>query len=381
MPAVQLTDISIRSLKPPAKGQVTYWDKTVSGFGVRVSQGGTKAFVLMHGANRQRITIGKHPILSLAEARQEAKRLLAEHTLGKHRPVTITFDDAKDAFLEDNRQRNAPRTVYDYQRLLNRHFKFGKAHLSVITRHDVMRRIDKLSGTPSEQNYAFVTARTFFKWAVRSHYLDQSPLEGLSLPARIQSRERILTENELGAVYGASLAFPWPFGQIVSLLALTGQRRGEVSALRWEWINQEEKLITFPATATKNRRAHTIPYGGMAHVIISNLPEIGEYVFPASRIRNRTTTTFNGWSKSKSAFDKTLENLEPWTLHDIRRTFSSCLAAHGAPIHVTEKILNHVSGSISGVAAIYNRHAYLDEMREAIATYEDFLAKLVAPKG
>ena len=114
----------------------------------------------------------------------------------------------------------------------------------------------------------------------------------------------------------------------------------------------------------------------MAHQIISNLPEMGEYVFPASRIRNNTTTTFNGWSKAKSAFDKTLTDVEPWTLHDLRRTFSSSLAALATPIHVTEKLLNHVSGSISGVAAIYNRHSYIDEMREALSTYEDFLSKI-----
>ena len=84
-----------------------------------------------------------------------------------------------------------------------------------------------------------------------------------------------------------------------------------------------------------------------------------------------------GWAPTKPKFDATLENVAPYTLHDLRRTFSSCLAALGTPIHVTEKLLNHVSGTVSGVAAIYNRHTYMDEMREAITDYEETLATLV----
>ena len=162
MPTTQLTDISIRALKPPEKGQRLYRDKAIRGFGVRVSQGGTKTFVVVHGANRQFTTLGRYPILSLGDARTEAKRLLAEKTLGKMRPVSVRFEEARDQFLDACRIKNKPRTVYDYERILNRHFKFGRTMLSDISQHEIMRRIYKLSGTPSEQNHAFVTAKVFF---------------------------------------------------------------------------------------------------------------------------------------------------------------------------------------------------------------------------
>ena len=108
MPKTQLTDISIRSLKPPEKGQVTYWDNSLSGFGMRVSQGGAKIFVIVHGANRRRTSMGRYPVIKLSEARIEAKRLLAEFTLGKTKPVSITFEAAQIRFLEACRQKNRP---------------------------------------------------------------------------------------------------------------------------------------------------------------------------------------------------------------------------------------------------------------------------------
>ena len=94
MPKTKLTDISIRAFKPPEQGQLTYWDKSLAGFGVRVSQGGAKTFVLVYGANRRRTSIGRFPAIKLSDARTEAKRLIAEHTLGRTRPSTVPFDEA-----------------------------------------------------------------------------------------------------------------------------------------------------------------------------------------------------------------------------------------------------------------------------------------------
>lgn len=114
----------------------------------------------------------------------------------------------------------------------------------------------------------------------------------------------------------------------------------------------------------------------MTQAVLDRLPELGEFLFPAKRtqVRGVPTTVFNGWSKSK---ERLKADIPPWTLHDLRRTFSSNLAALGTPIHVTEKLLNHASGTISGVAAVYNRHTYFDEMRQAILTYEIHLAQLL----
>ena len=380
MPTIALTDMAIRALKVPLSGQQTYFDKALTGFGVRVSQGGTKTFVLIHGANRRRSTIGRYPVLSLSDARTEAKRILAEQTLGKTRLPNITFDEAKNRFLAHCEQRNRPRTVYDYRRILDRHFRFGKTRLADISRHEVMRRIDKLYRTPAEQNYAFVVARAFFRYAVRNGLLDRNPMEAASLPAIVKSRERVLSPTELVTVFDQAKAHPYPFGPIVSLLLLTGQRRGEIAALRWEWINHDERTITLPDVLTKNRRTHRFPFGEKVAAVLSEVPQNSEFLFPATtaNVRGKPTTVFNGWSKAKERFDGILENVAPWTLHDLRRTFSSTLAALGTPIHVTEKLLNHVSGTVSGVTAVYNRHSYMDEMREAIRNFEQYIDRSVA---
>lgn len=374
MPVIPLTDISIRALQPPAKGQRLYRDQSIRGFGVRVSQGGTKTFVVVHGANCQYTTIGRYGVLSLKEARAEAKRVLAEVTLGKTRPVSVTYDEAKDRFLEACKTKNKPRTVYDYTRILNRHFKFRKTMVGSVTQHELMRRINKLSDTPSEQNHAFVTAKIFFAWCKKHNYIEVNPLADLSLPAKTHARERVLTPQEHAEVFSKSLVYPYPFGPIVSLLVLLGLRRGEAGSLKWEWIDPDERIIAIPSTDTKNKRTHSFPYGEKAAAILEALPQTGEYLFPASRshVRGKPTTHFNGWTKAKPEFDATLEEVGHYRLHDLRRTFDSTLASLGVPLHVSDKLLNHV-GVISGVRATYNRYSYMPEMREAVAAFDEHL--------
>ena len=159
---------------------------------------------------------------------------------------------------------------------------------------------------------------------------------------------------------------------MVLLLILTGQRRGEIAGLRRAWI--KDGWITFPIGFTKNKREHRIPLGNFAKEIVESVNGKTELLFPA---RGRTEVPFSGWSKSKQEFDKVL-GFTDYTLHDLRRTFSSNLAKLAVPIHVTEKLLNHVSGTVLGVAAVYNRHSYAHEMHDAMTTYEKYLQKLIA---
>jgi integrase len=191
----------------------------------------------------------------------------------------------------------------------------------------------------------------------------------------------VLTETELSAVWNAAEASGYPFGRIVQLLILTGQRRSEIGGLRRSWIDGEKRTITFPAAITKNGRDHILPYGDTVATLLSSLPDDVELVFPA---RGNSENAFNGYSPSKVRLDKFIKGenekspVAAWTLHDLRRTFATNLAALGTPIHVTEKLLNHVSGTVSGVAAIYNRHSYIDEMRAAMNDWGKRLMEIVA---
>lgn len=376
---MRLTDISVRAL-PFGTPQKTYSDDTLPGFGVRVSKS-TKTFVVVCGPTRERISIGRYPVIGLSDARQEAKRLLAERTLGKRKPKIVSYDDAKAAYLEMSAQKNRPRTHQDYKRFLDR-FAFGKTHMADITKHDIRKRLDKRKHAPTQYDQALRAVKTFFTWAVRQDYITHSPCEGLQAPKASLPRTRSLSASELGSVLKTSLAGPYPFGDIVALCILTGQRRGEIAKLEWEWIDTTAQTMTLPATVTKNKREHTFPFGDMAKRVIDAIPQIDSsiYLFPAARDtgRRKQATVFNGWSKPKRVFDKRLEGVAPFTLHDLRRTLSTHMASLGIAQIVVEKLLNHVSGGTqSPIAQVYNRHSYLPEMRKAIEIYEEHLAKIL----
>jgi integrase len=369
---MHLTEITIRNLKPGER-QRTYFDEGLAGFGLRVSPGGTKAFVLMHGKSRQLTTLGRYGIITLAQARAKAKEILAGRTLGQHRAPTITFEEAYELFKTSHCAQKKARTAKSYQRIIEKHFlpRLRRERLEDITTHTIGWITDKLLETPSEHAHAQAVSRTFFRWAVRRRYLKNSPLEGLQLAKPI-ARDRVLAEEELVSIYRA--AHEYPFGAIVRLLILTGQRRGEISNLRWEYIDESERTITLPASLTKNNRQHTFPYGELTKAVLERISRIGEYLFPA---RGNPKAAFSGWSNCKAVLDNRCE-IAPWTLHDLRRTYSTIHAAIGTPPHITERLLNHISGTISGVAAIYNRYAYLDEMRTAAMAFEKHLGKLLS---
>jgi len=198
MPTVVLTDVAIKALQPPPSGQVTFFDKNLPGFGIRVSQGGTKSFVLIYGEARRRMTIGRYPLLSLAQARAGAKRILAEQTLGiKAAPLSPKFTDSLAQFLEASEAKNRQSTVAQYRRHLSRHFKFGDTSISNITTEELLKRINRLRDTPSEQHHAYVAATVFFNWCVRSRLIERSPLDNVPPPRKMVSRTRVLSETEL----------------------------------------------------------------------------------------------------------------------------------------------------------------------------------------
>lgn len=421
MPKVALNDLGLRSLPLPQNGQADYWDKNFPSFGVRVSSGGSKIFML--NLDKTRRTIGKYGVISLAEAREEARRILAERTLGKVRPQSITFAAAKDLFLAEKRKSRRPSTLENFHYRL-KHFPF-KCQLSEISHQDVARRLAKIP-TNAEHDHALSVAKTFFTWCHNRRYIDDNPTRGLS-PHGAQSRARVLTDKELQSIWLAcsqvdespvrleTSKLPRAFATIVKLLILTGQRRGEIAALQTSWItkypsnsnsgassaslsavahsaslhNQSLALavtptnssdlctITLPASITKNGREHTFPIGQLASQLVSQHPQntknTSVLLFLA---RGSTTKPFNGWSKSKAALDE-ISGIKDWTLHDLRRTFATRLAEMGIGIHVIERLLNHASGQISGVVATYNRASYMSEMRQAVNAWEAHLHKLL----
>lgn len=368
-----LTDPAIRAAKP---GE-TLWDSSLKGFGLRAGKQ-TKTFIVLIASGRRK-RIGTWPLVTLATARSLAKTLLAEKQLGRAFPRHTAFDDAKRDYLADCKKKNRPGTVKEYERLLA-HFPFGRQSVGDITAREIVRTLNTLNDRPSEKHHAFTALRAMLVWCRRNHLIDRSPMENMASIAPGRPRERVLTEEELRAVYITARAGESYFHRIVILLILTGQRRGEIAKLQWDWIAGDR--IHMPGAAVKNGRDHTYPIGPEAQVTINTCTRWNDhpYLFPAARKRKNTTTVFNGWGKPKAAFDKEC-GITGWTLHDLRRTASSGMAALGVPQIVVEKLLNHVSGGTqSPISQIYNRYSYMDEMREAVTKWEAYLGGISAPK-
>lgn len=371
MPLVRLTELTVRNAKPLVRGQYTLWDSMLKHFGLRISQGGAKTFTVMHGKLRERITVGRYPVISLAQAREKAKEIMADRTLNNDRIPDIKFDAAMQTFFTVQKQKCKASTIIQYERLFKRHLLPRLRHRKIadIKPHDITLIIDRLLKTPSECIHLYGLAQTFFRWAARRKYIQRSPMEGMEKPAKYRPRERVLTDEELRAVWRAAENYGYPFGTIVQLLILTGQRRSEIGKLKWSYIGGGE--ATLPPEIVKNNRTHTFPLGKSAADILENTPRLGDYVFMARGNKKR----FNGWQSCTFTLLKECRTPH-WTLHDLRRTFATNLAALGVAPHIVEKLLNH-TGTISGVAAIYNRYSFQKECREAIEVWETYLTSLL----
>ncbi len=370
-----LTDVSVRALKAPARGQTTVWDKN-SPVGVRVSSGGTKQYIVLTGSGKRR-TIGKVGIITLAEARAEAKRILAQKTLGLiKKPSAINFETAVALFIEDNYRDKSPRTKSEAKRLLESHFvpAFRKRPLSEITDTEIGQQLARLGNRPSEQLHAFRSLRTMLRWCTRPprRFIPHSPLEGYEPPSTDRKGTRVLTDAELVKVWRACEG---QFGSMVRLLILWGTRNGETGRLRRDWI--EDGVLTIPGQFTKNGRAHAIPLLPMSQAILDAQPHQGAFYFPG-RLLSESHFNDGSWGKFKKALEKRA-GVYGWQLRDIRRTFRSNLAKLRVSREVAEVLLNHVTGANKNdLDEIYDRYDYLSEKREALAKWEERLTVLLA---
>src|SRR6266851_4083586 len=297
MPTVTLTDRTIPHLKPEPGKQVIYVDRALKGFGVRVSEHGRMSYVLTYGANRERIKLGDVGIVKLAEAREQARNILAERQLGMRQASgTETYERSLATFLEIAKTKNKERTVRDYTRLLTSH-GFGAEKLGDITARDIHRKLDRLADRPGEQAHALAALKIFFRFCLRRHLLDTTPMERIERLARPKSRERVLNDPELTSVWQACEG-RGVFGKIVRLCILLGQRRSEIAHLEWGWFNEDEHTITLPPELTKNGRQHTFPYGDLTAATLATIPK-GKYLFPARKTWRQGGTIYNAWNKDK----------------------------------------------------------------------------------
>ena len=245
-----------------------------------------------------------------------------------------------------------------------------------LTRTDAVRALDatKAEHGAIAANRLRAHARACWGWAVRRGSLETNPWEATPRPAREVSRERVLSDAELAALWHAAGTLGHPWAPILRLLILTGQRRGEVARMRWDELDLMAGLWSLPGARTKNQRPHTLPLPPEALEVLEALPRHhgAELVFEGPR-RNVPS----GFGKVKARLDTAMATAgrqagrpaAPWTLHDIRRTVATGLQRLGVRLEVTEALLNHVSGSRAGIAGVYQRHGWDREKAEALRAW------------
>jgi integrase len=374
----------VEHLKAPGPKRMDVWDTALQCFGMRVSLTGRKTwFVIVRAGGRQkRVTIGTYPAISLAEARAEARKVIRDAQLGvlddpKSSPA-LTLGETVPLFIQlYAKPKN--RGWRESERLLGKFQGLFSKPVVDIKRSDIVRLLDEIvaSGTPYRANRALSALKKLMNWALDRGMIEVNPIAGLKPPHRERAREDVLADDDLLSLMQSADAEGYPFGEALKLLILTGQRRSEVAQMRWSELNIERATWTIPAERSKNGQSHEVPLSSDALSLLRSLPRFlaSDWVF---------TTTGRG---PVSGFGRVKRRLqaaggsELWRIHDLRRTVASGMARIGIEPHVIEKVLNHKSGIISGVAAIYNRYAYEKEKRLALEKWAAHVGRISSHVG
>jgi integrase len=349
---------------------------------LRISDTGLKVYYVCKrvGGRLRRFKIGPHPILSLHDAREKARDLLRNIEMGRYVEKAPHEEEQRMPTLAET----VPQFIelYAKQRTKDWHgtervlLKFSSLYsrpIDAIKRADVVRVLDTIPG--ARANRALAALKKLMNWCIDRGVIEHSPVAQLRMPVKEKPRERVLTDNELRLCWQMAEQEGYPFAQCVHLLMLTGQRRGEVSGMRWSEFDLDNAIWTIPGGRVKNGKTHFVPLAPVVIDILRSIPRFlgSDYVFTTTG-----TTPISGFGRLKERLDAAFgPNTDDWRFHDLRRTCSTNLAGLRVQPHIIEAVLNHRSGVVSGVAATYNRYTYLDEKREALEAWARKLAEIV----
>lgn len=400
MATARITKQTLDALHAGVKDKLV-WDTRLPGFGVKVTPAGSKVFVFQYriggrGAKVRRYTIGKFGPLTPDKARGEAERLSMLVAQGidpqrqkveRHRQaVELAFDKYLERFERDCLKLKWPASHADAKATLDRFAVpvLKDKPLPDINRKDIRAVLAPVRDMPSTARKLFAILRRLFNFAVAEDDLSSSPLEGMESPPVPAARDRVLEDWELALVWQASGKIGNLFGPLIRLLMLTGARREEVAGVSWDELREAVAMWSLPAERAKNGSPLQLPLSSLAVVELSALAGKKDK-WPRRGLLFTTTgkTPVSGFSKAKTRLDAKIsglhndEALEPWTLHDLRRTLATGMQRLGVRFEVTEAILNHVSGSRSGVAGIYQRHDWGPEKKAALQAWSDHIERLL----
>ena len=426
------------------KADLFLWDDDLSGFGVKVTPrtkktpDGTKVYLFQYrvggrGNPTRRYTIGKHGALTPDQARTIAKGLA--HQVEQGIDPRQAEDEAKAAKVEAQRladeqarlegelafSKLAPKFLEWYEDdkvrrassvrmarlVIDRYLTPTLANkpLPKITRDDLWPIFDAIPAAKRGMKRAvFAYASTLFSWAMKERgIISENPLRAMAKPDAPEARDTVLTDDDLADLWRATDKLVKPFGSFFRLLVLTAQRRSEVAGMMWGELDRDAATWTIPATRAKNKAVHIVP---LSDSVIDELDRLALAVQVKARINDLVATKWpksgpvlstygrtpiSGFTKVKAALDLAIaeargdkENPAPmtaWRIHDLRRTVATGFQRLGIRFEVTEAVLNHLSGSRSGVAGIYQKHDWKDEKRTALDAWARHVATITADRA
>jgi integrase len=353
------------------------WDTYQVGFGARRQTNGVFYYVrYRHNGTQTVRSIGRHGPLTPDTARAKAKQILgvvadgidpfAQALSGEGFPAAV------ERYLERKKVSLKPGYFVEASRYLRSlAAPLHSLRLSQIDRRKIaalLGEIETASGAAT-RNRLRSGLSAFFNWCVTEGLLDTNPVRGTAKADENGSRERVLSREELKALW-RSLGDD-KFSDVVRLLLLSGQRRGEIGKLQWGEIDFAKKMIVLPPARVKNGRLHEVPLSAQAVAILERMPRRNSTDF----VFGQRGQGFTNWALAKAKLDQRV-GIAEWTLHDLRRTCATMMGELGVLPHVVEQALNHVSGHKAGVAGTYNRSKMSDAVREALQRWADWLERV-----
>lgn len=384
MPRANLTGTFIQTIK--VVNRTDFQDEKQNGLVLRASPSGVMAWTVIYTDRetglKQRATLGKWPDMDTPRARAAALVALRAVQEGKNpskdkraRREAKTVKQLGQSFIE-NYAKARKRTWQEDERILESiiYPALGNIRVTALKRRDIVDMLDKKAKTaPAMADHALALLRKLLNWAVERGAAQVNPASGISRRAPIVTKDRVLSHSELKALWEGLPAIHAEAGAVFALLALTGQRLGEVCGMRAGEVDLAAKTWTIPSSRTKNRLVHIVP---LAEAAISVLAARVEGRSPMDPVLSRGSRPMDIRYIGKLA--RGIQGgTNKWTPHDLRRTVATGMAALEIPPHVIEAVLNHISGAKAGVAGIYNRHSYAAEKRRAIETWATHLQRTV----
>ena len=351
---VQLTDRFCASAKS-AEAQTDYFDATIPGLALRVTSGGTKCWSLLHGAPRRRVSLGRYPSLTLAAARARAIEVKDGRSAG-------TVAALAEVYL---RSIQGLRSAGQIERRLRKDALpiIGHIQLHELHRRDVTRVIDaKRLNAPITARRVFEDIRAMVRWSVARGDLDHNPIDGMKGPPISKPRTRVLSDDEIRALWAGLNEFRPEVAKVIKLCLVTGQRVGEVAGMSKDELDLNRKVWNIPGTRTKNGHPHCVPLSQLALDIIDQAD--------APSIDQAHVSSIIHYNQFGLA--------QRWTAHDLRRTALTKMAELGVAPIVFGHVANHRTTTKAGITlAVYVAHQYEKEKCEALELWAKRLQTII----